>query len=69
MANNDLKRVGLVFNADGSTNFIKSLKLVNSTLQENYQDFKLVQAQWDKSTTTSQKLTDKLNYLNNTLSL
>lgn len=65
MANNDLKRVGLVFNADGSTNFVKSLKLVNSTLQENYQDFKLVQAQWDKSTSTSQKLTDKLNYLNN----
>lgn len=65
MANNDLKRVGLVFNADGSTNFVKSLKLVNSTLQENYQDFKLVQAQWDNSTSTSQKLTDKLNYLNN----
>lgn len=62
---NDLKRVGLVFNADGSTDFVKSLRLVNSTLQENYQDFKLVQAQWDKSTTTSQKLTDKLNYLNN----
>ena len=34
-------------------------------MQENYQDFKLVQAQWDKSTSTSQKLTDKLNYLNN----
>ena len=65
MASNDLKRVGLVFNADGSTDFIRSLKLVNSELQTNYQDFKLVQAQWDKSTSTSQKLTDKLNYLNN----
>lgn len=61
---NDLKKVGLIFNADGSTDFIKSMQLVNATLRENYQDFQLVQAQWDKSTTTSQKLTDKLNYLN-----
>lgn len=62
---NDLKRVGLVFNADGSTDFVKSLKSVNASLQENYADFKLVQAQYDKNTTSSQKLTDKLNYLNN----
>lgn len=61
---NDLKKVGLVFKSDGSTDFIKTMKSVNSTLKENYQDFKLVQAQWDDSTKTSQKLADKLNYLN-----
>ena len=61
----DLKRVGLVFNADGSVDFINSLKVINSNLRENYQDFKLVQEQWDKSTTITQKLSDKLNYLNN----
>lgn len=61
----ETKRVGLVFNADGSTDFIKSLKLVNSELKENYQDFRLVQEQWDKSTTSTQKLRDELVYLNN----
>lgn len=61
----DLKKVGLVFNADGSANFVKSLKNVNASLQENYADFKLVQSQYDKTTTSSQKLADKLVYLNN----
>ncbi len=61
---NDLKRVGVVFTEQGSTNFVKSLKLVNAELKENYQSFKLTQAQWDKSTTTTQKLKDKLEYLN-----
>lgn len=61
---NDLKKVGLVFKSDGSTDFIKTMKSVNGTLKENYQDFKLVQAQWDDSTKTSEKLADKLNYLN-----
>lgn len=62
---NDLKKVGLVFNADGSTNFVKSLKNVNASLQENYADFRLVQSQYDKTTTSSQKLADRLVYLNN----
>lgn len=61
---NDLKKVGLVFNADGTTDFIKSLKNVNASLEENYQNFKTVQAQYDKNTTSSQKLLDKLDYLN-----
>ena len=60
----DLKRVGLVFKEDGSVDFVKSLKMVNATLKENYENFKLTQAQWDKSTTTTQKLKDKLVYLN-----
>ena len=60
----ELKRVGLIFKEDGSTDFVKSLKLVNATLKENYENFKLTQAQWDKSTTTTQKLKDKLVYLN-----
>ena len=52
----ELKRVGLVFKEDGSTDFVKSLKLVNATLKENYETYKLTQAQWDKSTTATQKL-------------
>ena len=60
----DLKRVGIVFKADGSVDFIKTLKLTNATLKENYETFKLTQAQYDKSTTATQKLKDKLVYLN-----
>jgi TP901 family phage tail tape measure protein len=61
---NELKKVGLVFKTDGSVDFVKTMKEINGTLKENYEDFKLVQAQWDNSTKTSQKLADKLNYLN-----
>lgn len=62
---NDMKRVGLVFTEDGSVNFTKSLNLVNAALRENYQNFKLVQSQWDSSTSSTQKLKSKLDYLNN----
>lgn len=61
---NELEKVGLVFKEDGSANFVKSLQLVNASLKENYETFKLTQAQWDNSTTTTQKLKDRLNYLN-----
>lgn len=69
MNNNDLKKVGLVFKADGTTDFIKSLQNINGTLQENYSRFKLVQSQWDNSTKSSTKLKDKLEYLNNAYDL
>lgn len=62
--NSDLKKVGLVFKADGTTDFMKSLQTINANLKENYSQFKLVQEQWDKSTSNSQKLRDKLDYLN-----
>ena len=65
MAKNSMQRVGLIFDEQGSATLMKSLKLVNSELQRNYNDFKLTQAQWDESTKTSQKLTEKLSYLNN----
>lgn len=67
--NSDLKKVGLVFKADGTTDFIKSLQTINGSLKENYSQFKLVQTEWDNSTKTSQKLKDKLDYLNNAYDL
>lgn len=67
--NNDLKKVGLVFKADGTTDFIKSLQNINGSLKENYSQFKLVQAQWDSSTKTSDKLKSKLDYLNSAYDL
>lgn len=59
----DLKRVGLVFKADGTTDFTKSLKEVNASIQENRSAFKLAKSQWDENTKASQKLRDEQKYL------
>lgn len=59
----DLKRVGLVFKADGTTDFAKSLTTINSLTQENYANFKLAQSQYDKTTSSLTKLKDQQSYL------
>lgn len=61
----ELKRVGLVFKQDGAVDFKKSLQEVNLELNKNYNQFKLTQAQWDKSTTSTQKLRAEQEYLRN----
>lgn len=62
--NNEMKRVGLVFDSEGNVDFVKTLKEVNSELRENYNQFKLAQVQWNSSTSTTEKLTAKQKYLN-----
>ena len=59
----DLKRVGLVFKADGTVDFKKSLSEINSSIQENRSAFKLAQSQWDENTKSADKLRDKQKYL------
>lgn len=59
----DLKRVGLVFQADGSVDFKKSLQEINASVQENRSAFKLAQSQWDKNTKSVDKLKDRQKYL------
>ncbi len=59
----DLKKVGLVFKADGTADFAKSLKQVNTLTQENYSAFKLAKSQWDSSTSSLKKLKDTQSYL------
>ena len=61
----DLRRVGLVFTQEGAVDFKKSLQEVNLELNKNYNQFKLTQAQWDKSTTSTQKLRAEQEYLKN----
>ncbi|MBQ3408905.1 MAG: phage tail tape measure protein [Clostridia bacterium] len=61
----DLKRVGLIFKADGSVDFRKSLQEVNLELNKNYNQFKLTQAQWDKTTSSTEKLRVQQEYLKN----
>lgn len=59
----ELQRVGLVFKADGSVDFNKSLKEVNASIQENRSAFKLAKSTWDDSTKSVDKLRDTQKYL------
>ena len=52
----DLKRVGLVFKADGAVDFKKTLDQVNTSVQETRNAFKLAKAAGDESTSTVDKL-------------
>jgi len=61
----DLRRVGLVFKEDGAVDFKKSLQEINLELNKNYNQFKLTQAQWDKSTKSTEKLRAEQEYLKN----
>ncbi len=61
----ELKRVGLVFKADGTVDFNKSLKEVRASVQENRTAFELIKSTWDESTTTMEKLSATQQYLAN----
>ncbi len=61
----ELKRVGLVFTQEGAVDFKKTLQEINLEMTKNYNQFKLTQAQWDKSTTSTQKLRAEQEYLKN----
>lgn len=59
----ELKRVGLAFKTDGEVDFRKTLAEVNNAVKDNYATFRLAQSQWDKSTTTQEKLATRQEYL------
>ena len=59
----ELKRVGLVFKADGSVNFKKTLQEINTVVMENKNAFNLAKNAWDENTTSIQKLTDRQKFL------
>lgn len=62
---NDLKRVGLVFTQEGAVDFKKTLQDINIEMNKNYNQFKLTQSQWDKSTNSTEKLRQEQEYLKN----
>ena len=59
----DLKRVGLAFTTKGEVEFKKTISEVNTEIKENYAAYKLAQSQWDKSTSSTEKLSAKQEYL------
>lgn len=62
---NDLKSVGLSFKADGAVDFKKSLLEVNNAVNENRSAFKLAKSEWDKGTSSAEKLRATQEYLQN----
>lgn len=65
MANNELRRVGLVFTEEGAVDFKKTLQDINIEMNKNYNQFKLTQAQWDSSVKSTEKLRAEQEYLKN----
>lgn len=63
MGSDDLKRVGLVFKADGAVDFRKTIQQVNDAIQENRNSFKLAKTAWDDSSSAMDKLKDQQKYL------
>lgn len=61
----ELRRVGLVFTEKGAVDFKKSLQEINIEMNKNYNQFKLTQSQWDKSTKSTEKLRQEQEYLKN----
>lgn len=60
-----LKTVGLTFKSDGAVDFKKSLSEVNNAVNENRSAFKLAKSEWDKSTSSAEKLRTTQEYLQN----
>ena len=61
-SSNDLKRVGVVFTADGAEDFQKTLKNISTEATKNTNEFKKLKSQYDENTAATQKLSDKLEY-------
>ena len=59
----DLKSVGLVFKADGSVEFKKTLRQVTDELSSNRNEFDRAKIAWDESTSSMEKLQDRQKYL------
>lgn len=67
MADSEMKAVGLKLKVDGTVDFKKSLTEVNNAVNENRSAFKLAKSEWDKSTSSAEKLRTTQEYLQNSL--
>lgn len=65
MADSEMKIVGLKLKVDGTVDFKKSLTEVNNAVNENRSAFKLAKSEWDKSTSSAEKLRATQEYLQN----
>ncbi len=65
----ELKRVGLVFTEEGAEKFTRTLKEVNSEIGKNYLEFKKTQAQWDSTTSSTEKLEFQIKNLGQAIEL
>lgn len=68
MPNEHVEEIGLRFKADGSADYISSLKQINAEMQTTYQEFVRESAEMDKNATATEKLTSKKQMLEKQLS-
>lgn len=61
--------LGLKLKVDGTVDFKKSLTEVNNAVNENRSAFKLAKSEWDKSTSSAEKLRTTQEYLQNQLQM
>lgn len=66
---NELQKVGLIFKEEGAIDFKKTLQDINLEMNKNYNQFRVTQAQWDSSTSSTEKLRAQQEYLTNALAI
>ena len=59
----DLKRVGLIFKADGAVDFKATLTSINTELTKNKNEFDRLKLTYDENTKASEKLKNQQEYL------
>ena len=63
MAANNLQEAGLILTAQGADDFKSAMKGISAATKEAYSELKLAQSQYDKNTSSTEKLADRQKYL------
>lgn len=63
MAANNLQEAGLILTAQGADEFKSAMKGISAATKEAYSELKLAQSQYDKNTSSADKLADRQKYL------
>lgn len=63
MPANNLQEAGLILTAQGADEFKSAMKGISAATKEAYSELKLAQSQYDKNTSSTEKLADRQKYL------
>ena len=63
MAANNMQEAGLILTAQGADEFKSAMKGISAATKEAYSELKLAQSQYDKNTSSVDKLADRQKYL------
>ena len=63
MAANNMQEAGLILTAQGADEFKSAMEGISAATKEAYSELKLAQSQYDKNTSSVDKLADRQKYL------